>query len=127
MSRVTPVALSFALLALIGTSHATTLYGNPTSRIELLSGSAVQIGQVTSYTCPGNHSELVNDTLTASSFLEVSLPEDTWCDLYIQVKWAGTSTWDAVPVDGFTDFVTDEAYAQRTITLDPTDKSATLE
>lgn len=121
------LALSLSLLALAGTSHATTLYGNPSPRIELLSGSAVQIGQVLAYTCPGNHAEPVNDTLTASGFLEVTLPEDTWCDLVIQVQWAGTSTWDAVPVDGFTDFVTDEAYGQRTIVLDPTDKSATLE
>ena len=108
-------------------SAAAILYGNPTSKIVLDSGGPVDIGSVYAFACPGSDSDDVDDTLTTSTALYATLPEDTWCDLYIQVKWNGSESYDNVQVTGFTSFVTDSGESQRTIRLYPASETAVLE
>ena len=43
------------------------------------------------------------------------------------MKWDGETTYDQVQVTGFTDYITDSAESERTITLHPTTKTATLD
>ena len=114
-------------LSLAAPSVASIIYGNPTSKIVLDSGGSVDIGTVTAYTCPGSETDDLDDTLSTGATLSTTLSEDTWCDLYVQVKWNGEETYDNVQVTGFSSFVTDASEAQRTIRLYPGTQTAVLE
>lgn len=120
-------SLQLVALLLATTAAASTLVGNPLALIALDSGSAVDVGDVRAYTCPGYQDFPVDDVLTVGEPLTVTLGTGTWCALALQVEWAGTSGWDLVPVDGFDTFQTVSTGSQRTIVLDPTTKTATLE
>ena len=120
-------SLSALGLLASGPGLAGIIYGNPTSKIVLDSGSPVEIGAVTAYACPGSASDAVDDTLTSSGALYATLPAGAWCDLYVEVLWSGESTWDDVQVTGFTGFETDAGEPQRTIRLYPSSRTAVLE
>ncbi len=120
-----PIPSFLLLLALPGA--ASTLYGNPNVKLVLDSGGPVYIGAARAYACPGYETDAVNDTLTTTTSLTASFSEGTWCDLVVQVKWSPGESYDNVPVDGFTTFVTDADEPQRTIHLDPVTRTATLQ
>lgn len=121
-----PLVLALGL-SLAAPGVASIIYGNPNCKIVLDSGGSVEIGAVTGYTCPGSETDDVDATLTTSAPLSTTLSEDTWCDLYIEVKWNGETTFDDVQVSGFTSFVTDSSETQRTIRLYPGTQTAVLE
>lgn len=127
MKRLLLPVLFLAALTTAGASSASVLFGNPTVTLVLASGSSVEIGSVRAYTCPGNETVAVNGTLTTTNSLSAVLSEDTWCAMDVQVKWSGASSYEVVPVDGFTSFVTDSAEPYRTIVLDPVGETATLQ
>ncbi len=127
MKKFLPTLLFPLALLGAGPSLASIVFGNPTVAITLTSGAAVQVDRVLASTCPGSQTVMVYDTVTTTSPIDLTLPEDDWCDLTLKVKWAGSSVWEQVPVDGFTTFSTEAGEADRTIVLDPSAETATLE
>ena len=127
MSRSLALVIAAAVLLVAGPVGASTLYGNPDVKVVLDSGSAVQIGSVRVYACPGQETDALNSTLTTTTSLTASFSEGTWCAMDVQVKWSGAESFEVVPVDGFTTLVTDSAEDQLTIVLDPVSETATLE
>ncbi len=127
MKKSIPAALSLFALIAAAPSVASVVYGNPNVEITLDSGSAVQVDRVQASTCPGSQVVSIYDTVTTTNPIDVTLPEDDWCALTLKVKWAGSSVWEQVPVDGFTTFSTEAGETDRAIVLDPVSETATLE
>ena len=127
MKRVLISLSATIVFAVTGPAGAGTFYGNPVVKVVLDSGSPVEIGALRVYSCPGSETADINGTLTTSNYLTGTVSEGTWCDMDIQVEWAGTSGYEVVTVDGFTTFITDDAEDQVVVVIDPVTKTATLQ
>lgn len=107
---------------------ASVVIGNPTTVIEVVSGSDVAVDSLELFACRGSSSTVVvvNTTLDQGETASVVLPAGSWCDVEVTLRWSPLAALGTIPVTGFTRLDILASGATRTIELDEPSGSAQL-
>jgi hypothetical protein len=108
-------------------SHAGAVVGNPTTGIVGVGSGSVYVDSVLAKPCTGSNLTIVVDaSVSNSATVDLNLGQETWCHLYVDVKWTPSSSITQVLVTGFTTYQTLNGEDDWVIQLDGSAGTATL-
>jgi hypothetical protein len=120
------ISLLFALAS--HPAWGSTVLGNPSSTIALVSGRPVVVESVEAVDCiEGSAVSTVQTTLSKGQSASITLPTGSTCSLLVDVRWdPSSSSVDTVAVDGFTTLDIASGHPSVVIELDEVQQSALL-
>ena len=126
-NRVFSVLCAVALCSVPLLSDAGVVVGNPNTGILGVDSTSIYVDSVLAKPCTGaNQTIVVDANVSDSATVDLDLGEDTWCYLYVDVKWTPSSSITQVLVSGFTSYETINGEDDWVIQLDSSTGTATL-
>lgn len=108
-------------------SRGATTFGNPTTSIVGVGSGSIYIDTVIAKPCSAaTQTIVVDDWVSNSSSIDLLLGQQSWCQLYVNLKWTTSGSVVEVEVDGFDVYQTVNGAADWVIQLDESSETATL-
>lgn len=107
-------------------AHGSSVLGNPNGHIVALGGTLYVDRLVASACEGGGENHWTQTTLDANDTVAISLSEDDYCQLQVDLRWTPSSPLVTVDVEGFSVFEVHTSGDKFAIELDTSSKDATL-
>lgn len=122
--------MSIALIITLATTPAwsSTVLGNPTTTIALVSGQPVEVESVEAVGCSkGSSVFTIQATLAKGQSAAFTFAGGTYCSLFVDLRWDPNSPeLETVEVDGFATLDIEGGHPTVSIELDEDERSAHL-
>lgn len=113
------------LIPVLGRSA--TIVGNPTTAIVGVGSASLYVDAVVAKPCSAATQTItVADYVSDVVSVDLLMGQQTWCNLYVNLKWTSSGSIVQVEVDGFTTYQTLNGADDYVIQLDDLSETATL-